>query len=147
MVACSAAGVIDDDVHPDLPCEDRSAPPGIPFADRLDMLHRREQAWRTLAPQRKRTLDVPFLPSSLYDFTGGAFVLGQRKDPGSRMSTQAFSSVVMHEAESAGDNSETVWKTVRLEDDVVDFGLAVLEHDLNAALTMCVHVSSSGTHL
>ncbi|KAI0031872.1 hypothetical protein K488DRAFT_71103, partial [Vararia minispora EC-137] len=121
VLECAAAGVIDDEL-----------PGGPPHAERLTMLKRREEAWRLARPVRQSRIGVDFSPSSLYDFTAGAVVLGWRTEDGRRR-TGALTSTMLGEGAHEDGNA---WKTVKMADEVVDFGLAVLEHDLNAVLTV-----------
>src|SRR6266550_6591065 len=74
LLACQAAGVIDNP-H----CN-------LPYADRYEVLLKREKAWSKLQPAFTTTFDATKEPSSIYDLTAGAFLLG---DVNYRISTIA----------------------------------------------------------
>jgi len=70
---------------------------------------------------------VPFDSTGIYDFTGGAFLLGRRLYSASRRPTVGEE-----------NQKEVQWMGLNLGIQILDVGLVVHEHDLIAALTACV---------
>ncbi len=117
--------------------------PGLCYSDRLRILERREQAWATLDFRQPVQVCVPFDSTGIYDFTGGAFLLGTRLYSSSRRPTAGYSYVSLpslseEEKEEEGNQKEVQWMGINLGIQILDVGLAVHEHDLIAALTACV---------
>ena len=54
--------------------------PGLGYLERFRILEKREEAWATLNIRRSVQISVPFESTGLYDFNGGAFLLGRRLD-------------------------------------------------------------------
>ena len=109
--------------------------PGLGYLERLRILENREEAWATLDFCRSVQVPVPFNSTSIYDFTGGALLLGTTLDPESRRDTVGYSYVALPSASDVqGEKLE--WKWCSLETTILDIGLAVHEHDLIAALTV-----------
>jgi hypothetical protein len=85
---------------------------------------------------------VPFDSTGIYDFTGGAFLLGTRLYSSSRRPTAGYSYVSLpslsEEEDEEENQKEVQWIGLNLGIQILDVGLAVHEHDLIAALTACV---------
>jgi hypothetical protein len=111
--------------------------PGLCYPDRLRILERREKAWEVLDFRKLVQVCVPFDPTGIYDFTGGAFLLGTRLYSVSRRPTIGYSYVSLPSF-SEEDQKEVQWMGLHLGIQILDVGLAVQEHDLIAALTACV---------
>ena len=111
--------------------------PGISYPDRLLLLQRREKAWANIDFRKFVQVTVPFRTTGIYDFTGGAFLLGTRLHSGSRRPTVGYSYVTLPSLQSAEDQKLT-WRELCLGIVILDVGMAVHEHDLIAALTACV---------
>ena len=111
--------------------------PGLCYSDRLQILERREEAWATLDFREPVQVRVPFDSTGIYDFTGGAFLLGTRLYSASRRPTIGYSYVSLPSL-SEGKDEELQWMGLNLGIQILDVGLAVHEHDLIAALTACV---------
>jgi hypothetical protein len=60
--------------------------PRLCYSDRLRILEKREEAWATLDFRKPVQVCVPFDSTGIYDFTGGAFLLGTRLYSASRCS-------------------------------------------------------------
>ena len=113
--------------------------PGLCYSDRLRILERRERAWEMLDFRKPVQVCVPFDSTGIYDFTGGAFLLGTRLYSASRRPTIGYSYVSLPSLpEGEEKRKEVQWMGLNLGIQVLDVGLAVHEHDLIAALTACV---------
>lgn len=111
--------------------------PGLGYLERLRVLENREETWATLDFRRSVQVPVPFSSTSIYDFTGGALLLGTALDPESRRDTTGYSQIALPSlSDMEGEKLE--WKWCNLEEKMLDIGLAVHEHDLIAALTAWV---------
>ena len=111
--------------------------PGLCYSDRLQILERREEAWATLDFREPVHVRVPFDSTGIYDFTGGAFLLGTRLYSATHRHTIGYSYVSLPSL-SEGKDEELQWMGLNLGIQILDVGLAVHEHDLIAALTACV---------
>jgi len=114
--------------------------PGLGYLERLRILENREEAWATLDFRMSGDISVPFDSTSTYDFTGGAFILGTRSSYADDECTFGYSYVSLPSLSDSQDQ-ELEWKGFNLETEILDFGLAVHEHDLIAALTACVFLA------
>ena len=112
--------------------------PGISYPERLLLLQRREEAWANLDFHKNVQVTVPFESTGIYDFTGGAFLLGTRLHSTSRRPTIGYSYVTLPSLTSTEDPT-LKWQGLSMGGiQILDVGLAVHEHDLIAALTACV---------
>jgi hypothetical protein len=109
--------------------------PGLSYPERLDLLARREEAWEMLYFRRSVQITVPFNSTSIYDFTGGAFLLGTRF--GASRRPAGYSYIPLPSLSDLPDQKLN-WIKLDLGVQILDVGLAVQEHDLIAALTVCV---------
>ena len=125
LVQMERSGV-SDDLHP-----------GLCYSDRLRILERREEAWATLDFRKPVQVCVPFDSTGIYDFTGGAFLLGTRLYTASRRPTIGYSYISLPSL-SEDQDQKLQWMGLNLGIQILDVGLAVHEHDLIAALTACV---------
>ena len=64
---------------------------GLSYMERLELIRRREERWRTLSPKNRVDINVPFKTSGVYDFTGGVFVLGRKPLGPDRRRTAGYS--------------------------------------------------------
>ena len=113
--------------------------PGLCYPDRLHILERREKAWEMLDFRKSVQVCMPFDSTGIYDFTGGAFLLGTRRNNSSRRPTIGYSYVSLPTFSEEKENQREVqWMELNLGIQILDVGLAVHEHDLIAALTACV---------
>ncbi|KAN0135799.1 CNH domain containing protein [Lactarius tabidus] len=108
--------------------------PGLSYAERLLVLQRREEAWANLDFRKTVKVTVPFESTIIYNFTGGAVLLGTRLHITSRGSTIGFSYVTLPSLTSTEDQ-KLEWRGLTLGIQILNVGLAVHEHDLIAALT------------
>jgi len=111
--------------------------PGLCYPERLHILKHREEAWKVLGFRMSLQASVPFETTGLYDFTGGAFFLSRKHYSANRETTMGYSYIAVPSLSSAQDQ-KLKWKDFSLEAEMLDFGLAVHEHDLIAVLTACV---------
>ncbi|KIL62142.1 hypothetical protein M378DRAFT_166125 [Amanita muscaria Koide BX008] len=113
-LACKAAGVVDNPQSP------------FSYAERLEALKKREDAWRKLKPGFETTIKVFDQPSSLYELTAGNYFLLDHngKDlyycrlPSSTQDNPQWFSIPGHGPGQSRSGS------------IVDMGMAVYEHDL-----------------
>ncbi|KAI9450185.1 hypothetical protein BJY52DRAFT_1175761 [Lactarius psammicola] len=108
--------------------------PGISYPERLLLLRRREEAWANLDFCKSVQVTVPFESTGIYDFTGGAFLLGTRFHSASRRTTIGYSYLTLPSLSSTEDQ-KLKWQGPSLGIQILDVGMAVHEHDLIAALT------------
>jgi hypothetical protein len=118
---------VNDDLHP-----------GLCYPDRLRILERREKAWEILDFRKPVQVCVPFDSTGIYDFTGGAFLLGTSLHSASHPPASGYSYVSLPSLMEEEGQKEVQWMGVNLGIQILDVGLAVQEHDLIAALTACV---------
>ena len=116
--------------------------PGISYPERLRLLQGREEAWANLDFHKYVQVTVPFESTGVYDFTGGAFLLGTRLHCTSGGQTAGYSYVTLPSLTSTED-PKLKWQGLSLGIQILDVGLAVHEHDLIAALTTYVSPSHS----
>jgi hypothetical protein len=100
--------------------------PGLSYPERLLLLRERERSWRLFLPRHFAQFKVPFRHNGLYDFLGGVLILGH-------ITSRAFSYIRMP---SLADKTSSSWQTITSQDEMIDFGVSVHEHDLIAVLTM-----------
>ncbi|KAH9059215.1 hypothetical protein EDB87DRAFT_1737680, partial [Lactarius vividus] len=108
--------------------------PGISYPERLLLLQRREEAWANLDFRKSVQVTVPFESTGIYDFTGGAFLLGTRLHSASRRPTVGYSYLAPPSLSSTDDH-KLKWQGTNLGVQISDIGMAVHEHDLIALLT------------
>ncbi|KAF8334357.1 hypothetical protein F5887DRAFT_991429 [Amanita rubescens] len=114
LLACQVAGVIDNP-H----CN-------LSYADRYDLLLKREKAWSSLQPVFTTTFDATNEPSSIYDLTAGTFLLGDVNYRDLHYCTLPST-----------PNDIPQWNTLNAHGpnrdwsgNIIDMGMAVYEHDL-----------------
>ena len=113
--------------------------PGISYPERLLLLQRREEAWANLNFSKSVQVTVPFESTGIYDFTGGAFLLGTRLHITRRRPTIGYSYVILPSLSSTETEDQNLkWHGLGMGIQILDVGLAVHEHDLIALLTACV---------
>ncbi|KIL63036.1 hypothetical protein M378DRAFT_80273 [Amanita muscaria Koide BX008] len=114
LQACAAAGIIDNPRSP------------LSYAERLEALKKREDAWRTLTPVFETTINVDHQASSVYDLTAGTYLLGDHnlrdlyycRLPSSPQDNPRWIRIPCHGPEQ---NRSGI---------IIDMGMAVYEHDL-----------------
>ena len=122
LLACHAAGVLN---NPNC---------NLPYADRYEALLKREKAWSRLQPVFKMTFDAIKEPSTIYDLTAGAFLLGDvnYRDlhyctlPSTPNDIPQWTALHAH-----GPNK--IWSG-----NIIDMGMAIYEHDLIVNVVSCV---------
>lgn len=142
--------------------EDNPSPAcGLVVGDRLRSLKAQERSWRNLDFGKTVTVGVRHKSSSIYDLTGGVFLLGETNDP-SHHRTDALNLVRLPsvddfhtsghdergEGSSTGGRSTQMlesWSRIDIKSKLIDVGLAVQEHDLIAVVTYSY--ASSFLHL
>ena len=111
--------------------------PGLSYPERLRILKHREEAWKVLDFRKFFHPSVPFESTGLYDYTGGALFLSRKHHYANRDTTMGYSYIILPSLSNPQDQ-RLEWKEFDLEAEMLDFGLAVHEHDLIAVLTACV---------
>lgn len=104
--------------------------------NKLERLRGHEQAWGSLDLGEPVTVQVTHRPSNVYDLSGGVYVLGDRHLPRQSRTTTALRYVDLSAPglRSFGEEFRS-WPRLALGVNIVDFGLALTEHDLLAAIT------------
>ena len=113
--------------------------PGISYPERLLLLQRWEEAWANLDFHKNVQVTILFESTGIYDFTGGAFLLGTRLHSTSRQPTT--DRVLLRYLPSLTSTEDLMlkWRGLSLGGiQLMDIGLVVHEHDLITALTACV---------
>ena len=111
--------------------------PGLYYPERLRNLEHREEAWNVLDFRRFFHDSVPFESTGIYHFTGGALFLSGKYPSADREAAMGYSYITLPSLSNTQDQ-KLEWKGVRLEAEMLDFGIAAHEHDLIAVLTACV---------
>ncbi|KAJ7135496.1 hypothetical protein C8R43DRAFT_1021276 [Mycena crocata] len=95
----------------------------LPASERLALLHAREDAFALVNPSWACSIPVTFVASGLYELSAGFFFLGE--DP-----RKALRYIELPSEQSA---SPPQWERITLsspQSTIIDFGLAIEEHDL-----------------
>ncbi|KAJ7628632.1 hypothetical protein FB45DRAFT_41712 [Roridomyces roridus] len=98
----------------------------IPIVDRLAALTARESAFLRVKPSWKRSYVVNFMPAGLYELSAGLFFLGEF--------TRKALRYIKLPTQPAQDHEPSVeWERIETKSEnaiIIDFGLAIEEHDL-----------------
>lgn len=117
---CFAANVVD---NPNLQ---------RPAHERVALLKRREDAWRTLTIQRRISVPIEHNSTGIYDLTGGVYFVGERLNSGHFSAlTRKLRWIRLPSAKDDVD-AEIQWNTIDVDKPISDLGLALDEHDLVA---------------
>jgi len=111
--------------------------PGLCYSDRLRILERHEEAWAMLNFRNSIQVHVPFDATSMYDLTGGMLFLGPRLWTTNRLASVGYSYVSLPSLFVERDQ-KLQWMEHDIGIETLDFRLAAHEHDLLAAVTVCV---------
>lgn len=99
-------------------------------AERLDVLRRSQHAWSDFVVGKRVNLPVRHRSSGLYDLTAGVYVLGELGDNNENYPTPALRYTNLHV-----DQGNKPWARISVGRNIIDFGLAIREHDLIALVT------------
>ena len=102
-------------------------------AERLKTLRRSEHAWANFVVKEQVNLPILHRSSGLYDLTGGVYVLGELGETNPDYPTPALRYINLYE-----DQGNNPWPRISVGRNIIDFGLAVREHDLIALVTSYV---------
>ena len=98
--------------------------PGISYPERFLLLRRREELWANLYFHKNVQATIPFESTGIYDFTGGAFLLGTRLHSTSRRPTIGYSYVTLPSLTSTED-PRLKWRELSTGGiQILDVGLA-----------------------
>ena len=111
--------------------------PGLCYSDCLRILERRDKAWAMLDFSNSSRIHVPFDSTGMYELTGGTLLLGTRMCAGDHQTSAGYSYVSLPSL-SVEQDQKLQWIERDVGIHVLDVGLAVHEHDLIAALVVCV---------
>ena len=111
--------------------------PGLCYPDRLRILEKRDKAWGMLNFSNSLEVHVPFDSTGLHELAGGALLLGARMCARDRRTSVGYSYVSLPSL-SVEQDPKIQWIERDFGIQVLDVGLAVYEHDLIAALVVCV---------
>nr|GAT52530.1 predicted protein [Mycena chlorophos] len=106
--------------------ENPAAMSGVVASDRLEALMERERRWLTFQPLGRHTIELDFESAGIYDLTGEYFLVGDVPNDNSMCTAIRYISTISPSAE---------WRRIDVGVPVIDFGMAVEEHDLIAVLT------------
>ncbi|KAG6840243.1 hypothetical protein C0991_007991 [Blastosporella zonata] len=101
-------------------------------SERLSSLRLLEAGWSNFNIDFRKSISVKHKASGLYDLTGGICVLGD-----------ANRQALHHVRLPSNPNDVVEWSKIHVDQEVVDFGLCLYEHDLIAVLTFTPHPSIS----
>jgi hypothetical protein len=99
-------------------------------AERYEALRVSEYAWGNFVVRKQVNIPVRHRSSGLYDLSAGIYVLGELGGSNPEYPTPALRYINLYV-----DQGETPWERVSANRDIIDFGLAVREHDLIALVT------------
>ncbi|KAJ7248637.1 hypothetical protein B0H12DRAFT_1123531 [Mycena haematopus] len=119
QMAAEVAQVIDNPSSP------------MSIAERFALLRSREHAFGAVSPSWKISVPVTFQASGLYELSGGLFWLGEQPNR-----TLRYIELPSQSAEEGAPSVQ--WQCITLpykESIIVDFGLAIHEHDLIVMVT------------
>jgi hypothetical protein len=102
-------------------------------ADRLKALRRSEYAWSNFVVGKQNDLPIMHRSGGLYDLTAGVYVLGELGNANPDYPTPALRYTNLYE-----DQGNNPWTRISVNRNIIDFGLAVREHDLIALVTTYV---------
>lgn len=102
-------------------------------AERLKTLRRTEHAWTNFIVSKQINLPILHRSSGLYDLTAGVYVLGELGETNPDYPTPALRYINLYE-----DQGNNPWPRISVDRNIIDFGLAVREHDLIALVTSYV---------
>ncbi|KAJ4481111.1 hypothetical protein J3R30DRAFT_3464432 [Lentinula aciculospora] len=97
----------------------------LSIPDRLQLLQRREAAWALFQPNFLQRIPVKNTAVVIYELSGGTYLL-------SGISRDSINHLRLP---SASGNAVPSWDHIPVADELLDFGLAVTEHDLIGVLT------------
>ncbi|CAK5271668.1 unnamed protein product [Mycena citricolor] len=114
-----------------------------PVSDRLRLLRRTNERFTAFDPVHRGSLTVPFPTTSIYDLAGDVFVLGDGcgemvdgRCTGVRVLQTRVAAAAAAKSEGLVEGvDEDVWRRINAGKPIIDFGLAVEEHDLIAMVT------------
>ncbi|OBZ68672.1 hypothetical protein A0H81_11045 [Grifola frondosa] len=114
----------------------------LTVSEKVSLLRATEAAWKLLIFGRATSIRfTSFKPSSLYDFTGGVLMLGEAPENPMSHWTQALRWIQLSSIYQR-NHDDIDWNRIDVHAEIIDFGLAVQEHDLAAIATY--NVESDG---
>jgi len=99
-------------------------------AERLEALRRSQYAWANFFVGKRVNLPVRHRSSGLYDLSAGVYVLGELGDGSADYPTPA-----LRYTNLCTDQGNKPWARISVDRNIIDFGLAIREHDLIALVT------------
>lgn len=99
--------------------------------ERLEALRSYENAWQNFAVKKHQQIQVMHRTSGLYDLSQGIYILGEYIG-----GVLEYPTAVLRWVDLSQD--EPNWQSICVDRNIVDFGIAVKEHDLIALVTSCV---------
>ena len=100
-------------------------------AERIEALRSYEHAWRNFAIKKHQQIKVLHPSSGLYDLSQGIYVLGESLGGDSEYPTLVLKWIDLSQDAPS-------WQRISVDRNIIDFGIAVREHDLIALVTSCV---------
>ncbi|TFK53870.1 hypothetical protein OE88DRAFT_1654217 [Heliocybe sulcata] len=117
-------------------CAEDNPSCALSVSEKLQRLHRRQDAWHRFIRHKFISVDVQHIPSGIYDFTGGVYILGEAPQGMSRF-TSGLKYICLPSLDELEDDKEVQipWHSMETKDAIVDLGMAIQEHDLIAVVT------------
>ncbi|KAF7296261.1 hypothetical protein HMN09_01095400 [Mycena chlorophos] len=120
---------------------DAAALKGLSTAEKLALLRKRETAWETLTPSRRRAIALPGRPW-LYEVIAGNWIIADDDSPDGASSSKIYHTNLAAAATAEPAPDMPPWQGVSLTLPFVNFHAVFQEHDLLIALS-CVPVPNS----
>ncbi|KAJ7192325.1 hypothetical protein GGX14DRAFT_595855 [Mycena pura] len=98
------------------------------ISDRIQELRNREANWLNFTPRSRYTISVDFKTTSIYDLVSDVYLVGDTADP-----TTGLCKALKYIHTSGTETPQ--WNRIDIGKPIIDFGLALEEHDLLAAVT------------
>ncbi|KAJ7150076.1 hypothetical protein C8R43DRAFT_497076 [Mycena crocata] len=105
------------------------------LADRLASLRTREDNWRNFTPRSRHTVAVDFQTSGIYDLASDVYLVGDRGD-----SPMPLCTGLKYMVTPPGPEGPE-WRRIEAGKPIIDFGVALAEHDLIAMVTYTPHAN------
>jgi hypothetical protein len=104
-------------------------------AERLRTLRRHEHAWGNFVVGNQTSIAIRNHHSGLYDLSAGIYVQGEEGEGSVKYPTTALRYIRLSPHAQA---SQDQWAKISVDRNIIDFRLAVIEHDLIALVTSYV---------
>ncbi|KAF8880305.1 hypothetical protein BD779DRAFT_1094616 [Infundibulicybe gibba] len=114
--------------------EDNPSCKSFDISQRLEMVTQRELSWRKFQPNFVQTINIPRMPSGIYDLTNGVYLIGALNHL-----SLSYVSLPTTPFQAA------TWSSINTDRPIIDMGLAIYEHDLIGIVTTGLDHSIAST--